>query len=89
MVYLLLFAGIPGNFMNTQKQEIDSNIINGRTVILEYLYHSFYFIPDDRYIQYTNKILQVLQDLCTFLKNKAELEEIKNCFKEYYNINSL
>lgn len=70
------------------KKEIESSIINGRRIILEYLWHSFYFVPDNDYIQYTKKILPIIQEICTGLEDFSEKDETFNCFKEYYRLSS-
>lgn len=63
--------------------EIESSIISGRKIILEYLWHSFYFVPDNDYLQYTKKILPIMQDICAGMEDFPEKDEIINCFKEY------
>lgn len=75
-----------GAFMN--KKEIESSIISGRKIILEYLWHSFYFIPDNDYLQYTNKILPVIQDICTGIEHFLKKNEIINCFQEFSSLSS-
>ena len=70
------------------KKEIESSIISGRRIILEYLWHSYYFVPDNDYIQYTNKILPVIQEICTGIDGFPEKAEIINCFQEFDSLRS-
>ena len=70
------------------KKEIESSIISGRRIILEYLWHSYYFVPDNDYIQYTNKILPVIQEICTGIDGFPEKAEIINCFQEFGSLRS-
>lgn len=65
------------------KKEMDSSIMNGRKIIMEYLWHSFYFVPDEDYIQYTNKILPIIQEISTDVEDFTEKDEMVNCFKDF------
>lgn len=68
------------------EKEIDSSIINGRKIIMEYLWQSFYTVPDNDYIEYTSKILPIIQEISSGLEDFAQKDEMVSCFKDFNKI---